>query len=315
MQALRKLDQEPDDDILGQVAGAIHRADDRIAELVEEDPALNGTSTTATVALFDGTRVAVGHIGDSRAYLFRRGELRQLTHDHTFVQTPDRRGPDHRGAVADPPAPQPHPQGARRHPHEEPDLFEFARRAGDRLFLCSDGACGFLPTTGWPTSSAAAPPTSPRSSSSEPASRPAAATTSPASSPRSSRRRRPSDLEPLLVGAAADLPRRLPLGGAVGGLFRGHRSGDTGEIPAVPDDVPEGAYVADPIDPEAARYAPRDPGRYAWLRRLLVAAVLLGLGWVVLAAGWSWSQQQFYVAEDDGKVAIFRGIDASLPGV
>ena len=43
VQALRKLDQEPDDDILGQVAGAVHRADDRIAELVEEDPALNGT--------------------------------------------------------------------------------------------------------------------------------------------------------------------------------------------------------------------------------------------------------------------------------
>ena len=55
VQALRKLDQEPDDDLLGQVAGAVHRADDRIAELVEEDPDLNGTSTTATVALFDGT--------------------------------------------------------------------------------------------------------------------------------------------------------------------------------------------------------------------------------------------------------------------
>jgi protein phosphatase len=83
----------------------------------------------------------------------------------------------------------------------------------------------------------------------------------------------------------------------------------------VPDDVPEGAYVADPIDPEAARYAPRDPGRYTWLRRLLLTAVLLGLAWVVLAAGWSWSQQQFYVAELDGKVAIFRGIDADLPGI
>ncbi len=129
----------------------------------------------------------------------------------------------------------------------------------------------------------------------------------------------PEELTPLLVGAAADLPRRMPIGGgvagAVGGLFRGHRSGDTGEIPPVPDDVPEGAYVADPIDPETARYAPRDPGRYAWLRRLLLAAVLLGLGWIVLAAGWSWSQQQFFVAEQDGKVAIFRGLNADLPGI
>ena len=35
----------------------------------------------------------------------------------------------------------------------------------------------------------------------------------------------------------------------------------------------------------------------------------------MLAAGWSWSQQQFYVADHDGKVAIFRGIDADLPGI
>jgi protein phosphatase len=51
------------------------------------------------------------------------------------------------------------------------------------------------------------------------------------------------------------------------------------------------------------------------LRRLLLAAVLLGLAWVVLAAAWSWSQNQFYVAEHDGKVAIYRGIDADLPGI
>ena len=47
----------------------------------------------------------------------------------------------------------------------------------------------------------------------------------------------------------------------------------------------------------------------------MVAAVLLGLAWIVLAAGWSWSQQQFYVGDQDGRVAIFRGIDADLPGI
>ena len=122
--------------------------------------------------------------------------------------------------------------------------------------------------------------------------------------------------------AAADLPRRSPLG-AVGGLFRGHRSGDTGEIPAVPAEegaeggaeIPEGAFAADPIDPETARYAPRPPARYLLLRRLLFAAVVLGLAWVVIAAGWSWSQQQFYVAEQDGQVTIFRGVNADLPGL
>ena len=51
------------------------------------------------------------------------------------------------------------------------------------------------------------------------------------------------------------------------------------------------------------------------IRAVVVLSVLLGLAWVVLAAGWSWSQQQFYVAEHEGRVAIFRGIDADLPGI
>lgn len=319
VQALRKLDQQPDEDILGQVAGAVHRADDRIAELVEEDPDLNGTSTTATVALFDGGRFGVGHIGDSRAYLYRRGELRQLTHDHTFVQSLI-----DEGRITE--------EQSRTHPHrnlilkaldgirhEEPDLFEFPAEAGDRVFICSDGACGTLShermadilSTGTPDFAAVELVR---------ASLEAGSTDNVTCIVADVSDEPPADdLQPLLVGAAADLPRRQPLaggvGGAVGGLFRGHRSGDTGEIAPVPDDVPAGAFVADPIDPEAVRYAPRDPGRHAWWRRLLVAAVLLGLAWVVLAAFWSWSQQQFYVAEQDGRVAIFRGIDADLPGI
>jgi protein phosphatase len=320
VQALRKLDQEPDDDLLGQVAGAVHRADDRIAELVEEDPALNGTSTTATVALFDGTRFGIGHIGDSRAYLYRRGELRQLTHDHTFVQSLI-----DEGRITE--------EQSRTHPHrnlilkaldgirhEEPDLFEVPAEVGDRIFICSDGACGTLSDqrmadilgTGTPDYAAVELVR---------ASLEAGSTDNVTCIVADVAEEAPDDeLVPLLVGAAADLPRRMPIGGgvagAVGGLFRGHRSGDTGEIPPVPgDDVPEGAYVADPIDPEAARYAPRPPGRHAWLRRLLLAAVLLGLLWIVLAAGWSWSQQQFFVADQGGKVAIFRGIDADLPGI
>jgi serine/threonine protein phosphatase PrpC len=316
VQALRKLDQQPDEDLLGQVAGAVHRADDRIAEIVEEDPALNGTSTTATVVLFDGNRFGVGHIGDSRAYLYRRGELRQLTHDHTFVQSLI-----DEGRITE--------EQSRTHPHrnlilkaldgirhEEPDLFEFPAEAGDRVFVCSDGACGTLTDermkdilgTGTPDFAAVELVR---------ASLEAGSTDNVTCIVADVAEEAPGeDLQPLLVGAAADLPRRMPLAGAVGGLFRGHRSGDTGEIPPVPgEDVPAGAFAADPLDPEAARYAPRPPGRYGWLRRLMVAAVLLGLTWIVLAAGWSWSQQQFYVGDQDGKVTIFRGIDADLPGI
>jgi len=315
VQALRKLDQQPDEDILGQVAGAVHRADDRIAELAEEDPALNGTSTTATVAVFDGARFGFGHIGDSRAYLLRRGEMRQLTRDHTFVQSLI-----DEGRITE--------EQSRTHPHrnlilkaldgirhEEPDLFEFPAEVGDRVLLCSDGACGTLTDdqmaailgSGTPDFAAVELVR---------ASLEAGSTDNVTCIVADVREEAaPDDLQPLLVGAAADLPRRAQLGGAVGGLFRGHRSGDTGEIDPVPEDAPPGAFAGDPIDAEAYRYAPRPPGRYTLLRRLLTAALLLGLLWVVIAAGWSWSQQQFYVAEDDGRVAIFRGIDADLPGI
>ena len=70
------------------------------------------------------------------------------------------------------------------------------------------------------------------------------------------------DLQPMLVGAAAELPRKAHTSHRGGGFFRGHRSGDTGELEPVPADIPEEAGFAiasDPIDPEHARYAPVGP--------------------------------------------------------
>jgi len=319
VQALRKLDQEPAEDLLAQVAGAVHRADDRISELVEQDPALNGTSTTVTVALFDGEKLGFGHLGDSRAYLLRGGELRQLTADHTFVQTLI-----DEGRITE--------EQSRTHPHrnlilkaldgvrhEEPDLFEVPVEVGDRVLVCSDGASGVLDDqrladilgSGTPDYAAVELVR---------ASLEAGSTDNVTCVVAEVHDSEPDPaLEPLLVGAAADLPRRNPLGGSVGGLFRGHRSGDTGELEPVdsdiPADIPAGAIPADPLDDEAARYAPRPPGRANLLRRLMVALVVLGLGWIALAAAWSWSQQQFYVAEHDGYVAIFRGLNADIPGI
>jgi PPM family protein phosphatase len=144
IQEIRKLDEQPTDDLLAQVAGALHRAHDRIGELVDEDPSLNGTSTTAVAALFDGSRLGMGHIGDSRAYLLRDGALQQLTTDHTFVQTliDD-------GRISE--------EEARTHPHRnlilkaidsvhevEPDLFHVDLEAGDRVLLCSDGLSDYV---------------------------------------------------------------------------------------------------------------------------------------------------------------------------
>ncbi len=324
---LRKLDDGPfptggddtgsDDgaDLLGLVSGALHRAHDRIGELVDENPALSGTSTTATVAIFDGTRLGMGHVGDSRAYLLRGGELRQLTKDHTFVQTliDD-------GQITE--------EESRVHPHRnlilravdgihdlEPDLFEVPLEVGDRLLFCSDGACGVLDNArledilGTGNADYAAVELVRASL--------AAGSTDNVTCLVADLVEGEPDLEvePMLVGAAAELPRR---GRGVSGLFRGHRSGDTGELEPVQAEIPDDvgfAIRSDSIDPEEARYAPQPPRRFAWVRRFLALAVVAGLIWVAAAGAWTWTQQQYYVGEYDGKVAIYRGVDAALPGL
>ncbi len=323
VQQLRKLDAPPTEDLLGQVAGALHRAHDRIAELVDEDPALSGTSTTATVALFDGARLGMGHVGDSRAYLYRSGDIRQLTTDHTFVQSLIDEG---RITEAD----------ARVHPHRnlilraldgiheaEPDLFHVELEAGDRLLLCSDGASGVLDdrrladilSTGSPDYAAVELVRASLEAGSSDNVTCLVADVVDATTPPDE-----PDPEPQLVGAAAELRKRAPRG-AKPSLFRGHRSGDTGEldpVPAAPDDLPDNVSYAisnDPIDPEQARYAPRPPHRYAWLKRLLVLAILVGLVWIAAAIAWSWSQHQYYIGEQDGTVVVYRGLNADLPGL
>ncbi|QZY29183.1 PP2C family protein-serine/threonine phosphatase [Nocardioides coralli] len=319
--ALRRLDDGPaegehEDDLLGQVSGALHRAHVRIGELVDDEPALAGTSTTATVALFDGSRLAMGHVGDSRAYLLRDGELSQLTKDHTFVQTliDD-------GQITE--------EESRVHPHRnlilkaidgihdlEPDLFQLDVQPGDRLLFCSDGASGVLDADrltdilGTGNADFAAVElvrASLDAGSNDNVTCIVADVSDGEVDPA---------VEPMLVGAAAELPRRGR--GGVVGLFRGHRSGDTGEMEPVKAEIPDDigfAIPSDPIDPEEARYAPQAPRRFGWVRRILVLMVVVGLLWMAGAAAWAWSQRQYYVSEYDGKVTIFRGLDADLPGI
>jgi protein phosphatase len=319
---LRKLDARPNssasDDMRGQVAGALHRANDRIAELVDDDPTLSGTSTTATVALFDGEKLTFGHVGDSRAYLFRDDSIRQLTKDHTFVQSLI-----DEGRITD--------DDARTHPHRnlilkaidgvhdiDADLFDLEVELGDRVLLCSDGASGVLDdgrladilSMGTPDYSA----TELVRASLE------AGTTDNVTCVVADvvdEDDESAGQQPMLVGAAADLKRRVHVP-TMPQMFRGHRAGDTGELEPVRAEIPDAipyAIDADPVDLEEARYAPRPPRRFVWTRRLLALVVVIGLVWMAGAAAYSWSQQQFYVGDHDGTVTIFRGLNADLPGV
>jgi serine/threonine protein phosphatase PrpC len=318
---LRRLDQPPDDEHdadqrLELVAGALHRASDKIGDLVDEDPALSGTSTTAVVALFDGARLAMGHVGDSRAYLYRDKQISQLTTDHTFVQSLI-----DEGRISE--------EDARTHPHRnlilkaldgvhdvDPDLFTVQLAESDRILLCSDGASGALDnrrladllSTGSPDFAAVELVR---------ASLEAGSTdnvTCIVADVVSADGAEPT--APMVVGSAAELRRRSRAGSS---FFRGHRAGDTGEMEPVAaelvDDLPPGVSFAIDTDPEAARYAPREPRRHPWLRRLLLLVGLIGVAWIACAAAWSYSQHQYYVGEQDGVVTIFRGVQADVPGI
>ena len=83
--------------------------------MVHENPELDGMGTTLTALLFDGGRLGMAHVGDSRAYLYRDGVLHQLTHDDTFVQSLIDDGRITQEEASPPPAALAAAAGAERH--------------------------------------------------------------------------------------------------------------------------------------------------------------------------------------------------------
>ncbi|MFG3224402.1 PP2C family protein-serine/threonine phosphatase [Kitasatospora sp. NPDC048194] len=138
-----RLDEDvPGADLLTLLGDAVQGANDRLRQMVEEDPQLEGMGCTLTAMLWTGQRMGLVHVGDSRAYLLRDGSLVQITQDHTWVQ----RLVDE-GRIT--------PEEAETHPQRsllmraldgrgqvEPDLSIREVRAGDRYLICSDGLSG-----------------------------------------------------------------------------------------------------------------------------------------------------------------------------
>jgi PPM family protein phosphatase len=302
---------EPQDveESLSALAGAVHRVHDRLAELVEHDSELEGTSTTLTAALFDGQALAFAHVGDSRAYLLRDGTLRQLTSDHTFVQSLI-----DEGRITE--------EESRVHPHRniilkavdgvhdsDPDLFTVDLEPGDRVLLCSDGCSGVLDegeitrllgdgSVDFTAVELVRASLDAGSTDNVTVVTAEVVTAAAEDDPESAA----SGVGPMLVGAAASQPRRGMLSRIP---FRG-RQHDTGELDPVTEEE---------VDPEELRYAPQAPRRYRGLRRLLFVILplllLLGAG----AGGYAWSQEQYYVAPDGPQVAVYKGVQMDLPGV
>ncbi len=122
-----------------RVAALIEEANRRVFRRAAEDREVSGMGTTMTVALVEEDRVTIGHVGDSRAYLIRSGQLEQLTDDHSLVAELVRSG------KLTPEEAETHPQRAvitravGTEPDVDVDTFSVQGAAGDLFMICSDG--------------------------------------------------------------------------------------------------------------------------------------------------------------------------------
>jgi protein phosphatase len=127
-----------------QLARIVRAANRRIYDLAVSDESHRGMGTTLTAAKLDGDRVSLAHVGDSRAYRLRDGELEQLTNDHSLVAELERSG------QISPEAAEHHPQRSiitralGPEPDVDVDTYTVAGREGDVFLLCSDGLTSMI---------------------------------------------------------------------------------------------------------------------------------------------------------------------------
>ncbi|HET7566448.1 MAG TPA: Stp1/IreP family PP2C-type Ser/Thr phosphatase [Gaiellaceae bacterium] len=139
--AASTLESEDDRPLHGteRVAALIAEANRRVFDRASNDPTASGMGTTMTVALVEGMTVAIGHVGDSRAYLVRAGAMEQLTEDHSLVNELLKSG------KLSPEEAQTHPQrsvitrAVGTDPDVDVDAFTIDAEDGDVFLLCSDG--------------------------------------------------------------------------------------------------------------------------------------------------------------------------------
>ncbi len=296
---------------LTRLAEAVDGAGATIGLVVADSPELAGMGTTVTglywLADGDSARIAIVHVGDSRAYLLRDGELSQITHDHTYVQTLV-----DSGRITE--------EEAHTHPRRnllmraldgmqvaEPDLSVREARLGDRYLLCSDGLHGVVSNDEIAGLLGSREPT--------------VCVTELVDLALS--RGAPDNVTvvvahviegedavalPVVVGAAGE-PRvraRLP---------RVHFPDDAQVDPNAPDRPPlidGGPPTSElPMVIGGAPAAARPP----WSRRRRALAWGLGIGAAVLLAvialvlvGSAWVRSQWYVGTSNGAVAVYQGV-------
>jgi protein phosphatase len=122
-----------------KVTSLIQEANRRVYARATSDPSTSGMGTTMTVALVEGAGVTIGHVGDSRAYLVRAGQLEQLTEDHSLVNELLKSGKLSREEAVVHPQRSVITRAVGTDPDVDVDAFTVDAGAGDLFLLCSDG--------------------------------------------------------------------------------------------------------------------------------------------------------------------------------
>ena len=349
--SMAKLDSEPPGgDMLAELSSAVAAANTRLQEMIIANPAVEGMGTTLTALFWSDGHAAVCHIGDSRGYLLREGELYQITHDHTLVQSLVDEG---RISVDDVST---HPQRSLLlraldgRSVAEPDLSVHDSQAGDRYLLCSDGLSGVVSDeTLRETLATIDDPEAVTRQLIELALRgggPDNITCIVADVVDTATSRLPPTGTPVMAGAAANVhDPRLSTDGT--GPFDGvddhlgnHFAGFYDDHGRPSMTAPQPMVTVDDLDPAAMSLAmasengtdltavrarrshraqpkrARRTGRRRWpivtTSLVVLLAVIIGGGYVA----WRWSQDQYYVGADSkGQVVIYRGVNQRIAGI
>jgi PPM family protein phosphatase len=284
---------------LAQVARAANR---RIYELALRDEAHRGMGTTLTATLVDGDAVSIGHVGDSRAYRLREGQLEQLTQDHSLVAELERSG------QLTPEAAEHHPQRSiitralGPEPDVDVDTHTHPARSGDVYVLCSDGLTGMISDADLAAIVRSAPTLDE-----------AAAALVRAANQSGGK----DNITVVLfrLGDGDGAPVDLPTAEAT--IHQGLTADDVEAAVAEQELAGARAHVPEArADRAASDFRPAAPPqrRRSRLRIVAVTAVVLVVLGALAAGAYAAARQVYFVGTDDaGLVTVYRGLPYELP--
>ena len=298
-----------------QLASIVREANRRIYDLAVADESRRGMGTTLTLAKLHGDEVSLAHVGDSRAYRLRGGELEQLTRDHSLVAELERSG------QITPEVAEHHPQRSiitralGPEPDVEVDTYTLTGREDDLFLICSDGLTSMISDD---EVGSILRSTGPLDAAADELVR--------AANQSGGKDNITVILFRLGEGEAAeDATAVRPVPGdedTIAGEISAAEVEAAAKEPAGRDeepltalrDVPADATVVRPPAARTAEPPPAAPRRRRRGRRVVGAAVTLLLVAAVLAGLYALSRQVYFIGTNDaGLVTVYRGLPYELP--